>query len=119
MPWAISSSWAAGMRPSLAAATIWSSVLLGGISRFRPALSAATRVLLGGISRFRPALSAATRSLTAPQSDMTMPLKPHSPRSTSVSSQRFCEENTPLILLYEHMTVHGWAVLTMYSKAGR
>ena len=101
MPWAISSSWAAGMRPSLAAATIWLSVLLGGISRFRPALSAATR------------------SLTAPQSDMTMPLKPHSPRSTSVSSQRFCEENTPLILLYEHMTVHGWAVLTMYSKAGR
>ena len=54
---------------------------------------------LGGISRLRPALREATRSWSAPQSLMTMPSYPHSSRSTSVSSQRFCAECTPLMRL--------------------
>ena len=52
-----------------------------------------------GISRSMPAFSPATRSFTAPQSLMTTPSKPHSFRSTSVSSHLFSEQNTPLIRL--------------------
>ncbi len=42
---------------------------------------------LPGISRSMPAATPPTRSLTAPQSDTTAPVKPHSSRSSSVSSQ--------------------------------
>ncbi len=54
---------------------------------------------LGGISRSSPARSAATRSCTAPQSETTIPSKPHSSRSTSVSSHRCWAAYTPLTLL--------------------
>ena len=73
----------------------------------------------GGISRSSPAASAATRSATAPQSDITRPVKPHSVRSTSVSSHAFWEAYTPFTLLYAHITVHGRAAVTTCSNAGR
>jgi hypothetical protein len=89
-----------------------------------PARTAATirvslRPRFGGISRSSPAASAATRSSTAPQSDITSPSKPHSSRSTSVSSHGFSDAQTPLTLLYEHINVHGPASATTRSKPGR
>ncbi len=36
-----------------------------------------------------------------------------------MSNQWFSLEETPLILLYEHMTVHGCEVVTTLSNAGR
>ncbi len=76
------------------------------------------RCSLGGISRLRPALRDATRSWSAPQSLMTMPWKPHSSRSTSVSSQWSCAACTPLMQLYAQHDGHGWGFSTMCSNAG-
>jgi len=64
-------------------------------------------------------LSALTRSCTAPQSDITNPSKPHSSRSTSVSRKWFSLAYVPLTLLYEHMTVHGFADVTTFWKPRR
>ena len=55
-------------------------------ARTAATIAASLTPRLGGISRSSPAASAATRSCTAPQSETTRPSKPHSPRSTSVSS---------------------------------
>ena len=61
-------------------------------SRTAATISASVRPLARRASRGRARQRApATRSSTAPQSDTTRPSKPHSPRSTSVSSHWFCE----------------------------
>ena len=69
--------------------------------------------------RSTPAQTAVARSFTAPQSETTSPSKPHSSRSSSVSSQRFSLAYVPLILLYAHITVSGRAPFTIRSNAGR
>jgi hypothetical protein len=72
-----------------------------------------------GISRSRPAAIAGTMASTAPQSEITAPSKPHSSRSTSVSSQWCSAAWMPLTRLYAHITVHGCSPTTTRSKAGR
>ena len=72
-------------------------------SSMSPAASAARTpsswAACAGISRSSPAFSALTRSCTAPQSLITKPSKPHSSRSTSVSSQWFSLAYVPFTLL--------------------
>ena len=85
----------------------------------RAATTPAAWAGLAGISRSSPAFSARTRSWTAPQSDTTNPSKPHSPRSTSVSRKWFSLAKTPFTRLYEHITVHGFAVVTTFWKPRR
>ena len=53
------------------------------------------------------------------ESEITRPLNPHSSRRIFVRSHALSEANVPLILLYEHITVHGCASFTAFSKAGR
>ena len=89
-----------------------------------PFLTASTIFLLlkpplAGISKFKPAATPKGRSLTAPQSDTTKPWKPHFFFKISVSKYSFSEAYTPLSLLYEHITVQGWASFTAISKAGK
>ena len=72
-----------------------------------------------GISISRPAFAVGTVLCTAPQSETTSPLNPHSFLSTSVSSHGFSLHHFPFSLLYADMTARAPPSWTAALNAGR
>ena len=97
---------------------IWVTVRSATSPDFSASPSGAPKYWPVGISRSRPAFAAAADGV-AFQSDITIPGKRYSCRSTVVSSQGSWHENAASTSPYAHITAPTCAAPTAASKGGR